>query len=588
MRDMVRRYDLRRLRTRQDFVHVLGLTDGVLEHILAFEPPADPPDASPNARVISIPAFFKHRIPKRNKARGHRVAWEPTYAKPAYKRLARIFGKFFEYGLPDFPHPATFGYLGGRNIRENARVHCGHRKLLVVDIEDFFGSIRRERLETLFLSLGFTAEAADLFSRFVTIDGAVAAGLPTSPVLSNAIFHPIDQALQALAADVGAVYSRYSDDLSFSSNEALPDVVAIHAVLADHDFRLAVEKTRRSTIGQGHFVTGLSVSDPNQPHVARQKKQRLRQELHYAHKFGLQDHLMYIGAKDADEIQNQVNRIDGMVKFVAFHEPALSGALKPQWAGILGDAGLRPSFEPRQQSRDPFWICIDEAEFRSPNGPVLALGISASQHHDQVERKAADVLQDALGDLFEAGDAEALEKKGLHFADATQDLRLRFVKALEALPFEGYVVMGALDRPEEYEATYLRLLNAVIRRRLMAAESELAILILERNDKVAENKVRDLIASAMETLRVENNRRPKAAGVKFVNKPDLGVSVPDFLLGVLGLYLGSEAHAPGKPEPRDRLLFERIRDKYRLILNVDDWTEYSRRHPIMPWADRRD
>lgn len=587
MREMVRQYDLRRLRTRQDFIRFLGLTDEVLEQILAFEPLTDSPDATPNAELNSIPAFLKHKIPKRNRARGHRVAWEPIYAKLAYKRLARIFGKFFEYGFSAFPHPAAFGYLGGRNIRENAHLHCGHRNLLVVDIEDFFGSIKRERLETLFLSLGLTAEVAALFSRFVTIDGAVAAGLPTSPVLSNAVFHPIDQALQAMAADIGAVYSRYSDDLSFSSNEVLPDIADIHAILAHGGFRLAAEKTRRSKIGQAHFVTGLSVSDLSQPHVARKKKQRLRQELHYADKFGLRDHLMRIGAKNASEVQEQINRIDGMVKFVAFHEPALSGLLKPRWTKILSDAGLRPSFEPRRQSRAAFHVCIDEAEFRSPNGQILALGISASQHYGQVERKAADILEDALGDLCEAGDVEALEKKGLHFADATQDLRLCFVKALQSLPFEGYVVMGTLDRPEYYEATYLRLLGAVIRRRLMAAESELAIFIVERNDKVAENKIRDLIASALETLRIENNRRPKGAAVNFVSKPHLGVSVPDFLLGVLGCYLRSSARAPNESEPRDRLLFERIRDKYRLILDADNWTEYSRRNPIVPWADRR-
>src|SRR5207247_712321 len=86
-------------------------------------------------------------------------------------------------------------------------------------------------------------------------------------------------------------------------------------------------------------------------------------------------------------------------------------------------------------------------------------------------------------------------------------------------------------------------------------------------------------------LKKRNDRHPRAYGIGFVSKPNLAVSVPDFLLGVLGKYLQSKAAPAGKPELRDRLLFERLRDKYRLILDVNSWTEYSRRRPIMPWHD---
>lgn len=44
-----------------------------------------------------------------------------------------------------------------------------------------------------------------------------------------------------------------------------------------------------------------------------------------------------------------------------------------------------------------------------------------------------------MQDLWAAGDIDTFQKKGLHFADATQDLRLSYVKRLTAMPFEGYV-----------------------------------------------------------------------------------------------------------------------------------------------------
>jgi RNA-directed DNA polymerase len=123
----------------------------------------------------------------------------------------------------------------------------------------------------------------------------------------------------------------------------------------------------------------------------------------------------------------------------------------------------------------------------------------------------------------------------------------------------------------------------MIRRRLMAAESQFAYLIFEQNDNVNQEAVRKTVADAYDSLKKSNNRRPKACSIDFVGKPSLGVSVPDFLLGVLGKYLKSGPDQKSDPPARDKLLFERIRDKYRLILDVDSRTEYSRRRPIAPW-----
>jgi hypothetical protein len=582
---MLARYDLSRLRTRRQLALALGTNEQMLEFVLAFQPPPDPvPKAgTEGALVFWIPAFLQHKIPKRNKSRGIRLAWEPTLLKAEYKKLGRYLGKFFHYKLDQFPHSATFGYVGGRNIKGNAQAHCGHKHLLVVDIEAFFPSITRTRVEALFLECGFSDEMAELLGRLLTIEDALPLGLPTSPVISNAIFLQADRDLTKLAQCYEATYTRYSDDLSFSGDGALPEVGEVAAILENYGFRLAASKMRRSRRGQAHFVTGLSISEPDQPHAPRKKKRRLRQELYYAQKFGLRDHLARMGVNDERVVQEQINRLDGTVKFIAHHEPALALRLRPQWTHVLQEAMAKPSYAPRNQSGVPFYIAIDEAEYAPPSGKVLALGLSVSQHPDRLLSMANDVLQDTLSDLWAAGDQAAIEKRGLHFNDATPDLRLRYVEALQIMPFEGYVVMGPLNTFSDYEATYLRLLQAVIKRRLMAAESQFVQFVIEKNSKVSELKVRSLIQNAVNELKLEKNRGPRFAHVEFVAKPNLGVSVPDFLLGILGDYLKSKSAAPGRPEPRDRLLFERLRDKYRLILDVEPWTEYSRRRPILPW-----
>lgn len=585
---MLPRYDLTRIRTRVQFTKGLGVDDALLAHVLNFVPPPDrdpDPDSTEDDGVVAdIPAFFRHKIPKRNKARGHRIVWEPTFLKSKYKALGGYLGKFFHYRLDHFPHPATFGYVGGRNIKDNAQSHCGHAHLLVTDIEAFFPSITRARVEALLVDCGFNTEMADLLGRFLTIDGSLPLGLPTSPVVSNAVFLPADVELAALAARFDATYTRYSDDMSFSGNGELPSPDNIGVVLARHGFVLAKAKTRRSRRGQAHFVTGLSVSETDQPHVPKVKKRRLRQELYYARKFGLADHLLRLGVNDDAVVQEQINRLDGTVKFVAHHEPRLAPRLRSAWTEILQEAEAKPSYKPRNQRGEAFVIAIDEAEYRSPRGHVLALGLAVSQHQQRVFSLANDVLQEALGNPWAAGDQTAIEKRGLHYNDATPDLRLRYVEQLRAMPFEGYVVMGPLSGPEAYEPTYLRLVGAVIRRRLMAAEGKFAAFVIEKNNKVSEAKIEALIHETVLALRVEKNRGPKRAHVHFVAKPNLHVSVSDFLLGVLGDYLKSVDAPPGRPEGRDRLMFEQIRDKYRLILDVEPWTEYSRRRPITPWA----
>ena len=300
-------------------------------------------------------------------------------------------------------------------------------------------------------------------------------------------------------------------------------------------------------------------------------------------KFGVDDHFRRIGVNDADVIQQGINSIDGMVKFVAHHEPRIAASLKSQWGEILRINGKRTSFTPKRQDRAPFFMFIDEAEFTRGETKQLALAISVSQHAQQIVDETREVLWDEMQDLWASGDIETLRKRGLHFADATQDLRLSYVKRLAAMPFEGYVAFHPYDDPLDYESTYLRLLGAMITRRLMAAESQFVQLCFEENSKVSQKAVRDLVQSAHEELKRTNNRHPRLCVVEFVSKPNFGVSVPDFLLGILGNYLQSKSPSTGKPEPRDRLMFDRLRDKYRLILDLSTMTEYSRRRPIEPW-----
>jgi hypothetical protein len=209
--------------------------------------------------------------------------------------------------------------------------------------------------------------------------------------------------------------------------------------------------------------------------------------------------------------------------------------------------------------------------------------MAVSQHQEQINRVTQEVLDATLSDMWAAGDLDAIATKGLHFSDATQDVRLTYIEQMRSLPFEGYVAMARLPSSASYEVIYLRLLNAMIKRRLMAAESKFASLVFEQNSKVRQEVVRKAVMDSYDSLKESNNRHPELCCIDFAGKPNLGMSAPDFLLGALGKYLTAGPEQEGRPTARDKLLFERIRDKYRLILDVDNWIEYSRRRPIAPW-----
>jgi hypothetical protein len=97
----------------------------------------------------------------------------------------------------------------------------------------------------------------------------------------------------ALANLYEAVYSRYGDDLTFSTDgEAVPRE-EINAVLGKHGFVLNEEKFKIQRKGRSQYVTGLTVSDSHQPHVPRSIKRSLRLETHFIFKYGAESHLRH-------------------------------------------------------------------------------------------------------------------------------------------------------------------------------------------------------------------------------------------------------------------------------------------------------
>ncbi|MEN8128166.1 MAG: reverse transcriptase family protein [Planctomycetota bacterium] len=142
---------------------------------------------------------------------GHRYIQAPD---ASLKKIQRTILKRLLNKLPT--HPAATGFAKGHSIVSNAFPHIDADVILRMDIKTFFRSTTENRLRSYLYVIGWDQESTDILIRLCTYHGSLPQGAPTSPRLSNLINYELDARLDGWAKKVGAVYTRYADDITFS------------------------------------------------------------------------------------------------------------------------------------------------------------------------------------------------------------------------------------------------------------------------------------------------------------------------------------------------------------------------------------
>ena len=160
------------------------------------------------------------------------------------------------------PHPAAHGFVVGRSIVSNATPHVGRAYLVSLDIADFFPSITWGRVRKAFEKLGYPYSVALLLANLCTRRGVLPQGAATSPGLSNIVCECLDRRLAGLARSRGMRYSRYADDMTFSSDdERVRSMLPfIRQLINEEGFQLRDQKTRILRKGARRTVTGIVVN----------------------------------------------------------------------------------------------------------------------------------------------------------------------------------------------------------------------------------------------------------------------------------------------------------------------------------------
>jgi RNA-directed DNA polymerase len=189
-------------------------------------------------------------------------------------------------------HPTAMAYRPGRNVRDNALRHAQSRFFLKLDFEDFFPSIRSHDVMTILaqisstLPFALTTDDPNIVVKIVTRYGQLPIGAPSSPAISNCVMYGFDDAMSQLARQYSCIYSRYADDIVFSTNvpyvlgEVLREVrqyLAVHTVPA---LRINEGKVVFNSKKRRVRITGLVISCHNSPSVGRSEKRKIKALAH--------------------------------------------------------------------------------------------------------------------------------------------------------------------------------------------------------------------------------------------------------------------------------------------------------------------
>lgn len=201
------------------------------------------------------------------------------------------------------PSNYAMGFVEGRSVVDNASRHIGQNYVFNTDLENFFPSIAQPRVWKRFqlVPFNFNQNIASILAGLCCVrekqeDGKftyiLPQGAPTSPLITNAICDKLDRRLSGLARRFGLHYSRYADDITFSSMHNVYQEngvfrTELKRIIEGQGFHMNIEKTRLQKVGQRQEVTGLTVS--NRVNTSSEYVAEIRNLLHIWEKYGYND-----------------------------------------------------------------------------------------------------------------------------------------------------------------------------------------------------------------------------------------------------------------------------------------------------------
>lgn len=293
------------MQSKEDLVKVLNLakkslygnkaTDFALKNITYYA----------DQRIVKN-RYDTFQIPK--KRSGFRTIHAPV---PGLKAILRCLNFVLLCVYEDEYEDNAMGFIPGRSIKDNAVRHAGKHYVFNIDLKDFFPSIDLYRVKAILQLPPFNLKneqeplaylLANLCCETMEVERLEASGdlikktaavlpqgAPTSPSLTNFIARKMDRRLKGAAKRFGVTYTRYADDITFSSNHNVYQkesefMLEVRKIIAEQGFLIKESKVRLQQNGYRQEVTGLIVNA--HPNVPSQYVKQVRQWIYLWETYG--------------------------------------------------------------------------------------------------------------------------------------------------------------------------------------------------------------------------------------------------------------------------------------------------------------
>ena len=264
------------------------------------------------------------------------------------------------------PHQASFAYQPGRSALQCARRHLGATWVLKFDLHDFFHCINEQDVYRVLRTVGYNNLISFEIARICTrlpngekrghtryrypaigsyagrAPGFLPQGAPTSGAIANLAARALDERLWEVANRYDLVYTRYADDMTFSTLRHL-DRATLTRCVADvtkavhqSHFKMHRKKTRIVPPGARKVVLGLLV-DGDRLRIPVPARRRLEAHIRGAQIFGLNAHIQHHGYSS---LGGYVLHVDGLLRYAQGVDRVWAAPLAERWGAVLAAAGV--------------------------------------------------------------------------------------------------------------------------------------------------------------------------------------------------------------------------------------------------------
>ena len=233
------------------------------------------------------------------------------------------------------------GFRRRRSILTNARKHLLRQVVVRIDLQEFFPTLTFRQARKVFLRAGYPFSVANVMANLCSREGVLPIGASTSPALANLICRKLDKRLWSLAKKTGFRYTRYADDLVFSSSDRrfASLVPFFKQVIVEEGFRVNEKKLAILRRNSCQKVTGIVVN--RKPNVARAESKWIRAVVYNCRKNGVQaefrkwrERMAKDGREAPDDTGKFGRQLAGRIAFIRHIHPQRGQELWEQFRQI--------------------------------------------------------------------------------------------------------------------------------------------------------------------------------------------------------------------------------------------------------------